>query len=86
MVDGLGTCVVEGLRVTMDNGGFAMLLGLAKSVGLATNAEAGVGTSVWQGGCQGHEGREGEEGLESGGMAVGAVVLVKLIGFYIIGH
>ena len=44
----------------------AVLLGLAKGVGLAANAEAGVGASVWQGGRQRHEGNEGEEGLESG--------------------
>ena len=78
-VVGLGSLVKEGLGVAMDMDGLSVFLGLAKGVGLAANAEAGVGTSVWQGGRQRHEGNEGEEGLESGKGDGAAVVLVKLI-------
>ena len=76
---GLGSLVKEGLGVAMDMDSLSVLLGLAKGVGLAANAEAGVGASVWQGGRQRHEGNEGEEGLESGKGDGAAVVLVKLI-------
>ena len=65
-VMGLGSIVVDRLRVAVDDGALAMLLGLAKAVGLAANAEAGEGASVGHSGRQRYEGKEGEEGLEEG--------------------
>ena len=67
-VVGLGSVIVDRsrLRVAVDDGRLAMLLGLAKAVGLAANAEAGEGASVGHSGRQRYEGKEGEEGLEEG--------------------